>query len=122
MCELHLHKCTSCGARWQSHRKLPSCETSDPTLRCPKRLCMYVGIPENPRSSECQVCAFVREALDEFGYDDASILTGDGGQCAASNTSQPIFLMRSRIAARQVGAGDTSDGQWIKSGDYTGCD
>ncbi|ROW00120.1 hypothetical protein VSDG_03445 [Cytospora chrysosperma] len=45
MCEIHYLKCTSCGRRWEAHKKLASCEDFDPEARCPGSLVIqsFVG-------------------------------------------------------------------------------
>ncbi|KAF3797876.1 hypothetical protein GCG54_00004506 [Colletotrichum gloeosporioides] len=90
MCELHLHRCPTCGARWVSHKKLASCESSDPTSRCPESLCMYVGNPKRPGRGECGACTQVREALEAFD-DDAYFCSGYGalpGDCSTCSSGK----------------------------------
>ncbi|WQF78364.1 hypothetical protein CDEST_03378 [Colletotrichum destructivum] len=71
MCELHFYRCPGCGTRWQKHKKLASCERSDPASKCPDSLCMYVGNPKKPRRGECAACTHVRDALEGFGNNNA---------------------------------------------------
>lgn len=64
MCEIHYLKCTSCGRRWEAHKKLASCEDFDPEARCPGSLVMYVGVARRPEKGECGECRSVREVLE----------------------------------------------------------
>lgn len=64
MCEIHYFKCTSCGRRWEAHKKLASCEDFNPETRCPASLLMYVGVPRRPEKGECGECKNVREMLE----------------------------------------------------------
>lgn len=64
MCEIHYLKCTSCGRRWEAHKKLASCEEPDEDVRCPDHLVMYVGIPRRPEKGECEDCRRLREVME----------------------------------------------------------
>lgn len=64
MCEIHYLKCTSCGRRWEAHKKLASCEEPDEDVRCPDNLVMYVGIPRRPEKGECEDCRRLREVME----------------------------------------------------------
>lgn len=66
MCEIHYLKCTSCGRRWEAHRKLASCEEPNEDMRCPDNLIMYVGIPRRPEKGECEDCRRVREVMESL--------------------------------------------------------
>lgn len=63
MCEVHFYKCT-CGYRWSAHKKLASCESGDPDIRCPDNLCMVVGNIRKPQKGECDSCRDVREVME----------------------------------------------------------
>lgn len=69
MCEIHFLKCTTCGRRWEAHRKLASCEEFDPKARCPQDLCMYAGMARKPEKGECEDCRNVREVLETLADD-----------------------------------------------------
>lgn len=69
MCEIHYLKCVTCGRRWEAHRKLASCESFDPEVRCPENLIMYVGAARRPEKGECGGCRSVREALESLECD-----------------------------------------------------
>lgn len=64
MCEIHYLKCTSCGRRWEAHKKLASCEEPDEDIRCPDNLVMYVGVPRRPEKGECEGCRRLREVME----------------------------------------------------------
>lgn len=70
MCEIHYVRCTSCGRRWEAHKKLASCEDFDPEVRCPGNLVMYVGVARRPEKGECSECKNVREVLECLGDGD----------------------------------------------------
>ncbi|KAK1766403.1 hypothetical protein QBC33DRAFT_97712 [Phialemonium atrogriseum] len=72
MCELRFYRC-SCGTRWTAHKKLSSCDSPEPAVRCPESLCMYVGSPRKPQKGECELCRKLREALESMDDD-----RGDG--------------------------------------------
>lgn len=46
---------------WLARKKLASCESSDVRVKCPERLCMYVGNPRKPQRGLCEVCRRIRE-------------------------------------------------------------
>lgn len=69
MCEIHFLKCTTCGRRWEVHRKLASCEDFDPEVRCSPDLCMYAGVARKPEKGECEDCREVREVLETLDDD-----------------------------------------------------
>lgn len=69
MCEIHYLKCAACGRRWEAYRKLASCESFDPAVRCPENLVMYVGAARRPEKGECAECRETREVLEDFGGD-----------------------------------------------------
>lgn len=67
MCEIRFIKCTTCGKRWEAHKKLASCESPfDPLERCPESLVMYVGMAKRPEKGECNVCREVREVFESL--------------------------------------------------------
>lgn len=79
MCEVHFYKC-QCGRRWQAKKKLASCESNDPDVKCAESLCMYVGNVRRPQKKECEACLDVRDMLegmeDGNGGDGNLMLTG----------------------------------------------
>lgn len=60
MCELRPFKCAVCGARWLAQTKLASCKSDEAGVKCPDRLCMYVGNPKWPQSRICGGCQRTR--------------------------------------------------------------
>lgn len=66
MCEIHFLKCATCSRRWEAHKKLASCEESEP---CPLDLCMYAGVARRPEKGECDECRTVREILETLDDD-----------------------------------------------------
>lgn len=69
MCEIHYLKCAACGCRWEAHRKLASCESFDPAVRCPENLVMYVGAARRPEKGECTACREMMEVLETLEDD-----------------------------------------------------
>lgn len=72
MCEVHFYRCTTCSTRWEAHKKLASCESSDPEVRCPASLIMIVGNSRRPQKKECESCQNVREVMESIQEDDDS--------------------------------------------------
>lgn len=69
MCEIHYLKCTTCGRRWEAHRKLASCESFELDVRCPESLIIYVGLAKRPEKGECEACRSARESLESLEDD-----------------------------------------------------
>ncbi len=59
MCELHYFGCL-CGNKWLVQKKLASCESTDPRVKCADSLCMYVGSLQKPQRGECDICRNAR--------------------------------------------------------------
>ncbi|EJT75291.1 hypothetical protein GGTG_05228 [Gaeumannomyces tritici R3-111a-1] len=72
MCEIHYYRCTTCSVRWEAHKKLASCESSEPEERCPKSLIMIVGNQRRPQKRECDSCQHLREVIESMQEDDNS--------------------------------------------------
>jgi hypothetical protein len=73
MCEIHYYRC-ACGHKWEAHKKLASCKSSDPDIHCPEYLCMLVGLKKKPQRGECNKCRQKREDAEvvEEGESDTS--------------------------------------------------
>lgn len=66
MCLIRFLKCVTCGKRWQARKKLASCESFEPGVRCPESLVMYVGVSKKPEKGECETCREVREMFESL--------------------------------------------------------
>lgn len=66
MCLIRFLKCVTCGKRWEARKKLASCESFEPGVRCPESLVMYVGVIKKPEKGECETCREVREMFESL--------------------------------------------------------
>jgi hypothetical protein len=74
MCEIHYYKCR-CGRRWTDWKKLPSCHSMAPDVKCDDSLCLYAGHAKKPEVRECEYCRWSRDAVGDSG--GSSLEEGD---------------------------------------------